>query len=80
MFRVNKVIIGCNLITAKGGVLGDAGTLSLCLSAKAHSVQVFIITALYKLSPNHDISDELEHAMYNPLLLGAEEFPNNVNV
>merc|ERR1711964_552413 len=80
MYKVNKVIIGCNLITSSGGVLGDAGTLPLCLSAKDHSVPVLVVTALYKLSPLHNIPDELEHAMYNPLSMAAEEFNSNVNV
>merc|ERR1711964_304833 len=79
-YRVNKVLIGCNLITATGGVLCDAGTMSLCLSAKDHSVPVLVITALYKLSPLHDIPNELENAMYNPILMGAEEIPDNINV
>jgi translation initiation factor eIF-2B subunit beta len=63
MSRVNKVIIGTQLIMANGGLKTFSGAYGVCLAAHFHSVPVLVVCGLYKLSPfypfNHDNFNEM---------------------
>ncbi|KAI0024121.1 initiation factor 2 subunit family protein [Xylariomycetidae sp. FL0641] len=51
MTRVNKVILGARAITAKGGVVVDAGAAVIARAARAMGRTVIVIGGVYKLSP-----------------------------
>ena len=63
MSRVDKVIIGTQLIMANGGLKTFSGAYGVCLAAHVHSVPVLVVCGLYKLSPfypfNHDNFNEM---------------------
>jgi translation initiation factor eIF-2B subunit beta len=51
MSRVNKVIIGTSAIMANGGLVGPSGLYMVCLAAQVHSVPVFVVSSITKLTP-----------------------------
>eukprot|EP00039_Didymoeca_costata_P027368 m.18283 g.18283 ORF g.18283 m.18283 type:complete len:378 (+) comp6265_c0_seq2:222-1355(+) len=53
MSRVNKVIIGTNMVMADGGLMALNGSHALALAAKHHSVPVVVCAAMFKLCPKY---------------------------
>ncbi|PVV00451.1 hypothetical protein BB560_005164 [Smittium megazygosporum] len=51
MSRVNKVIIGANVVMANGGLIAIAGSQIIAAAAKYHSIPVIACAGLYKFSP-----------------------------
>jgi translation initiation factor eIF-2B subunit beta len=55
MSRVDKVIISAHGIMATGGIISNSGALMIAHAAKAHEVPVFIVGAVYKMTPLYPI-------------------------
>ncbi|KAI1335405.1 initiation factor 2 subunit family protein [Xylariaceae sp. FL0016] len=55
MCRANKVIIGARAITARGGVVIDAGAAAIARTAKAQGRTVVVLGGVYKLSPETSV-------------------------
>lgn len=49
MARVNKVIVGANLVTADGGFFGTCGINMVTSAAKVMAVPVICIVPIYKV-------------------------------
>ena len=58
MSMVNKVIMGARAITAKGGVLVDAGAAVIARAAHALGRPVIVLAGVYKLSPESQFNQE----------------------
>lgn len=60
MSRVNKVILGTQVVLADGGLVTAAGARTIAKAASAHCTPVVILSATYKLSPVYPFDyDEL---------------------
>jgi translation initiation factor eIF-2B subunit beta len=66
MSRVDKVIISAHGIMATGGIIATSGALMVCHAAKAHSVPVFVLGALYKFTPLHPIDSLTYNEFLSP--------------
>lgn len=66
MSRVDKVIISAHGIMATGGIIANAGALLVAHAAKAHSVPVFVLGALYKFTPLHPIDSLTYNEFLSP--------------
>ena len=69
MSRVNKVIIGTQLIMANGGLKTFSGAYGVCLAANVHSVPVLVVCGLYKLSPFYPFDHDNFNDMMSPSLI-----------
>uniref|UniRef100_T1J9F9 Translation initiation factor eIF2B subunit beta n=1 Tax=Strigamia maritima TaxID=126957 RepID=T1J9F9_STRMM len=58
MSRVNKVILGTDIILANGGLKAANGSHAVALAAKYFSVPLIVCAALFKLSPDYFCSDQ----------------------
>ncbi|BEP16750.1 ribose 1,5-bisphosphate isomerase [Pyrofollis japonicus] len=50
-YRVTKVIVGADTVTANGAVINKIGTSQIALAAKLHGVTFIVATETYKFSP-----------------------------
>jgi translation initiation factor eIF-2B subunit beta len=66
MQRVDKVILSAHGIMATGGIIASSGALLLAHAAKAYSVPVFVLGALYKLTPLHPIDSLTYNEFFSP--------------
>lgn len=66
MQRVDKVIISAHGIMATGGIIANSGALLVAHAAKAHSVPVFVLGALYKFTPLHPIDSLTYNEFLSP--------------
>ena len=74
MSKVDKVIITAHGIMATGGIIAQAGALMIAHAAKAHSVPVFVLGAVYKLTPLHPIDSLTYTEFFSPsMIYRAEE-------
>ncbi|GAB6023101.1 Translation initiation factor eIF-2B subunit beta [Chamberlinius hualienensis] len=53
MPRINKVIIGTDIVLANGGLRAVSGSRTLALAAKYYSIPLIVCTPQYKLSPEY---------------------------
>uniref|UniRef100_A0A1L8DS19 Translation initiation factor eIF2B subunit beta n=1 Tax=Nyssomyia neivai TaxID=330878 RepID=A0A1L8DS19_9DIPT len=60
MSRVNKVIIGTHSVLANGGLRAACGSYTVALAAKQFSVPVIVLVPMYKFSPVHLCSYEMD--------------------
>ncbi|GAB0091420.1 translation initiation factor eIF-2B subunit beta [Sergentomyia squamirostris] len=60
MSRVNKVIIGTHSVLANGGLRAACGSHTVALAAKQFSVPVIVLVPMYKFSPVHLCSYEMD--------------------
>ena len=70
MSRVDKVIIGTHAIMANGGLVTHTGAYMIALAAKTHSVPVYVIGPMYKMTPLYPF----DFLTYNELLSPQEIF------
>ena len=81
MSRVDKVIITAHGIMATGGIVATSGALMIAHAAKAHQVPVFVIGAVYKLTPLYPIDSLTYNEMLAPgLILHTDEQDNFENL
>ena len=66
MARVNKVILGCHVVTADGGLLAIGGTRLMATAAKHYSTPVVVITGMYKLSPIYPYDHNVLNTFTDP--------------
>ena len=66
MPRVTKVILGAHAVLANGGLFSLAGTLSVCLAAKAHSKPVVVTTGQFKFAPAWNLFHEYGAVDFKP--------------
>lgn len=60
MSRVNKVILGTQVVLADGGLVAAAGARTIAKAASVHCTPVIVLSATYKLSPVYPFDyDEL---------------------
>ncbi|MCX8169677.1 MAG: ribose 1,5-bisphosphate isomerase [Candidatus Methanomethyliaceae archaeon] len=60
MPKVDKVIIGADVVTANGAVVNKIGTSQIALAAKEARVRVFVGAETYKFSPNTILGELVE--------------------
>jgi ribose 1,5-bisphosphate isomerase len=60
MPKVDKVIVGADVVTANGAVVNKIGTSQIALVAKEARVRVFVGAETYKFSPNTLLGDLVE--------------------
>ena len=70
MSRVDKVIIGTHAIMANGGLVTNTGAYMIALAAQAHSVPVYVIGPMYKMTPLYPF----DFLTFNELLSPQEIF------
>ncbi|GAB6023099.1 Translation initiation factor eIF-2B subunit beta [Chamberlinius hualienensis] len=58
MPRINKVIIGTDIVLANGGLRAVSGSRTLALAAKYYSIPLIVCTPQYKLSPEYFLSTD----------------------
>ncbi|CAJ2502730.1 Uu.00g101240.m01.CDS01 [Anthostomella pinea] len=58
MSKANKVILGARAITAKGGVIVDAGAAAIARAARAQGRAVVILGGVYKISSENKFQQE----------------------
>lgn len=81
MSRVDKVIITAHGVMATGGIVAQAGALMIAHAAKAHQVPVFVLSAVYKLTPLHPIDSLTYNEMLSPsMVYRTEEGDDSSNV
>ena len=73
MSKVDKVIITAHGIMATGGIIAQAGALMIAHAAKAHQVPVFVLGALYKLTPLHPIDSLTYNELLSPSMVYRTE-------
>jgi len=66
MSRVDKVMISAHGIMANGGLISHTGALLIANAAKEHKVPVFVVGALYKLTPLHPIDSLTYNEFLSP--------------
>jgi translation initiation factor eIF-2B subunit beta len=69
MSRVNKVIIGTQAIMANGGLVTNSGAYMIALAAQVHSVPVFVVSAITKLTPLYPFDHHTFNQLQSPQLL-----------
>lgn len=72
MSRVNKVIIGTQAIMANGGLVTHSGAYMLALAAQAHSVPVFVVSSVTKLTPLYPFDDTTFNELRSPQIFGLD--------
>jgi len=60
MHKVDKVIIGADVVTANGAVVNKIGTSQIALAAKEARVRVFVGAETYKFSPDTVLGELVE--------------------
>lgn len=83
MSRINKVLLAPHAVLANGSLIACAGSATLALAARAHSVPVVVLSGVYKLSPVYPFdTDELIEAGDPGKAIGFEEgeFVDGVDV
>ena len=81
MSRVDKVIITAHGVMATGGIVAQSGALMIAHAAKAHQVPVFVISAVYKLTPLHPIDSLTYNELLSPsMVYRTEEGDSSSNV
>jgi len=81
MSRVDKVIITAHGIMATGGIVAQAGALMIAHAAMAYSVPVFVLGAVYKLTPLHPIDSLTYNELLSPsMVYRSEEGDSEQNV
>eukprot|EP01147_Barroeca_monosierra_P009436 gene9436-1678_t len=60
MARVNKVVIGADVVTADGGIIAPVGTFGICLAAHHYQVPVLVCAGMYKVTPRILCSYDLD--------------------
>ena len=81
MSKVDKVIITAHGIMATGGIVAQAGALMIAHAAKAHQVPVFVLGAVYKLTPLHPIDSLTYNELLSPsMVYRTEEGDSSENV
>lgn len=58
MARVNKVILPAQAVFSNGSFVASAGALAICKAAKLHGTPVFVLGAIYRLSPVYPFDKE----------------------
>ena len=58
MARVNKVILPAQSAFSNGSFVASAGTGAICKAAKLHGIPVFVLGAIYRLSPVYPFDKE----------------------
>jgi translation initiation factor eIF-2B subunit beta len=66
MSRVDKVMISAHGIMANGGLVSHTGALMIAYAAKEHKVPLFVVGALYKLTPLHPIDSLTYNEFLSP--------------
>lgn len=66
MSRVDKVMISAHGIMANGGLISHTGALMIAYAAKEHKVPLFVVGALYKLTPLHPIDSLTYNEFLSP--------------
>ena len=59
MSRVNKVILGTHAVLANGSLLAAAGAKMIAEAAQVHRIPVVVLTATFKLCPEHAFDPEM---------------------
>ena len=73
MSRVDKVILSAHGIMATGGIIAHSGALMIAHAAKANKVPVFVLGAMYKLTPLHPIDSLTYNELLSPSLIFKDE-------
>lgn len=63
MSRVNKVILGTQVVLANGGLVAAVGAKTIAKAANMHRTPVIVLSGIYKLSPVYpfDFNGLIEH-------------------
>ncbi|TNV78355.1 hypothetical protein FGO68_gene3293 [Halteria grandinella] len=83
MSRVDKVIIGTHAIMANGGLVTHTGAYMLALAAQAHSVPVYVIGPMYKMTPLYPFDFLTFNELLSPkeiFTLGEHDKAENIEV
>jgi len=83
MSRVDKVIIGTHAIMANGGLVAHSGAYMIALAAQAHSVPVYVIGPMYKMTPLFPFDFLTFNELLSPqdiLKLGEHDRKQNIEV
>lgn len=68
MSRVNKVILGTSAMFANGGLKATIGSHLVALAAKEHSVPLYVLAPIHKLSPEHHSDITGKEIAFNKML------------